>query len=227
MLLSEGNLCKCHLVARVAQSHSFNYQGSFVATARLRDDPTSRVQLEGRPGRAVDGSRLTALWGKKKPNGVTSQDPSGSERSPAQEEVDRQDVHRGKVTLLPIGGSGARKTYLGHGSASEARLISPRLARSHCFLFHFTLCDSRRKGHGGILPCFTCIGWWCGLLCNGGWGHLGTLTVGGTMSWFRDAVVARVRAVVVASLILKLVMTHWGYTVFFKKILALTLSVSC
>ena len=35
------------------------------------------------------------------------------------------------------------------------------------------------------------------------------------MSWFRDAVVARVRAVVVASLIMKLVMTHWGYTVFF------------
>ena len=47
-------------------------------------------------------------------------------------------------------------------------------------------------------------------------GTLGTLTVGGTMSWFRDAAVARVRAVVVASLIMKLVMTHWGY-IFFDK----------
>ena len=108
VLLSEGNLCKCHLVARVAQPHSCNNQGSFVATARLRDDPTSRGR-EGRPGRAVDGSRLIALWSKKKPNGVTSQDLSGLERSPAQEEGDRQDVHRGKVTLLPIGGSEARK----------------------------------------------------------------------------------------------------------------------
>ena len=64
VLTSEGNLCKCHLVARVAQSHSCNNQSS-LSRARLRDDPTGRVQPEGRPGRAVDGSRLTALWVQK------------------------------------------------------------------------------------------------------------------------------------------------------------------
>ena len=46
------------------------------------------------------------------------------------------------------------------------------------------------------------------------------------MSWFRDAVVARVRAMVVASLSIKLVMYSLGTNCFFT-VLALTLSVSC
>ena len=75
---------------------------------------------------------------------VTSQDPSVSERSPAQEEVDRQDVHRSKVTLLPIGGPGARKiSWTRCGLRGQVDLSMTRIFSSLSLPLH----DSRRRGH--------------------------------------------------------------------------------